>query len=327
VKKGIHAMRAVRVQEFGAPEGMGIEEVPEPKPGPGQVLIRVKAAGVNPVDTYIRTGNYPLRPELPYTPGFDGAGMVQEIGEGVENFSLKERVWFSTQKMGAYADFALAGESEVRRLPEHLSFSEGACIGIPYRTAFQALFHKAAVRPKETVLIHGASGGVGLAAVQLARGAGLTVIGTAGTERGCHVVQEAGAHHVLNHRDPEHFRSILEKTENKGVSVVLEMLADVNLAKALEILALRGRVVVIGCRGNVEINPRLMMGREATVMGMVIFNASEMENKAIDQGLMGALEKGTLKPVIGAEMPLEGAPKAHHQIMESPACGKLLLIP
>src|SRR5262249_11024688 len=153
-------------------------------PGPAQVVVRIHAAGVNPVETYIRAGVYPRKPELPYTPGTDGAGVVLLTGKDVSRFKPGDRVYVAQPLTGTYAEQTLCEESSVFPLPAHMSFAQGAAVHIPYATAFRALFDRAAAQGGETVLIHGASGGVGIAAVQLARAAGLRVVGTAGSERG-----------------------------------------------------------------------------------------------------------------------------------------------
>ena len=320
-------MKAIQIHEFGNPEVMKIEEVPDPKPEAGQVLVRIYAAGVNPVDTYIRSGLYPLKPELPFTPGMDAAGVVEAIGEGVKKFNPGERVYVAGTISGSYAEKAVCKESQVHPLPQRLSFAQGAAVGVPYGAAYRALFQRANAIPGEVVLVHGASGGVGIAAVQLARAAGMRVIGTAGTEKGRLLVAEQGAHHVFDHHASDHMEQILKLTDGKGVDVVIEILANVNLGKDLNILAQNGRVVIIGSRGTVEIDPREAMRRDAVLLGMVLMNAGECEMFSIHSALAAGLENGTLSPVIGSELPLQEAARAHHEIMESNAFGKIVLQP
>lgn len=320
-------MKAIRVHHFGGPEVLKLEEVPEPKPGVGEVLVRVKAVGVNPVETYIRSGAYARKPSLPYTPGSDAGGIVEAVGEGVKRIKVGDRVYTSGSLTGTYAELTLCRENQVHPLPAHVSFAQGAGVGIPYGTAYRALFHKARALPGETVLVHGASGGVGIASVQLARAGGMKVIGTAGTQRGQELVAQQGAHHVLNHYTPDYLEQLMALTEDQGVDVILEMLSNVNLGKDLTVLAQGGRVVVIGCRGTVEINPREAMMREATILGMVLGNATEREIASIHSALVAGLENGTLRPVVGREIPLEEAPRAHQLILEPGAHGKIVLIP
>ena len=188
-------MRAIVVREFGNPDVMRLEDIALLSPSPSQVLVRVRAAGVNPVDTYVRSGTYALKPSLPYTPGNDGAGEVDAIGADVKGFKNGDRVYIANDntglpRTGVYADHALCAPSQLHHLPDSVSFSQGAAIGVPYGTACYALFKRAMGRPGDTVLVHGASGGVGIAAVQICRAHGMTVIGTAGTDRGMQAVRD-----------------------------------------------------------------------------------------------------------------------------------------
>ena len=270
-------MKAIRVREFGPPEVMKLEDVPDPNPGAGQVVVKVEAAGVNPVDTYIRSGQYRPDLKLPYTPGQDAAGVITAIGADVKHRKVGQRVYVARSISGTYAEQVLCKEFQTHPLPEGISFGQGAAIGVPYGAAFRALFQRAHAVGGETVLVHGASGGVGIAAVQLASAAGLNVIGTAGYKDGLALVQAQGAHHVLNHHSTGYLDQIPSLTCGRGVDIVLEMLANVNLEKDLDVVATGGRIVVIGCRGRIEIDPRASMGKEASILGMTLFNASEKE--------------------------------------------------
>jgi NADPH2:quinone reductase len=324
-------MRAVVVREFGNPDVMRLEDIAALTPSPSQVLVRVRAAGVNPVDTYIRSGNYALKPPLPYTPGNDGAGVVATVGADIKGFKPGDRVYIANDntglpRTGIYADHALCQATQLHHLPATVSFEQGAAIGVPYGTAVYALFKRANARPGETVFIHGASGGVGIAAVQICRAHGMTVIGTAGTERGLQAVKEQGADIVLNHKEPGYLDEIPKATGGKGVDVILEMNAHINLDKDLTILARGGRLVIIGSRGRVEIDPRGIMGREASVLGMVLFNVSASDLAWIHAAIGAGLANGTLKPIVGREIPLADAPKAHEAVMQPGALGKIVLV-
>jgi len=186
-------MKAIRVDQFGEPDVLRLADLPVPQPAVGQVLVRVFAVGVNPVETYIRSGNYARKPALPYTPGSDAAGIVEVVGNEVTAFKQGDRVYTDGSLTGSYAEFALCDLSQVHPLPANISFSQGAALGVPYATAYRALFQRGQARAGESVLVHGASGGVGIAAVQLARAHGMNVLGTAGTERGLQLVLEQGA--------------------------------------------------------------------------------------------------------------------------------------
>jgi NADPH2:quinone reductase len=320
-------MRAIRVHETGGPDALKLEDVGDLRPGPGQVVVRVRAVGVNPVDTYIRAGIHAVKPPLPYTPGMDAAGDVEAIGDGIARVGVGDRVYVAGTLTGAYAEQALCNESQVHPLPSHVSYSQGAAINVPYATAYRALFHRAKASAGESVLVHGASGGVGIASVQLARAAGMSVIGTGGTDEGRALAAREGAHHVLDHRAPDYLQEVLNLTGGQGVDVILEMLANVNLGNDLKVLAKFGRVVVVGNRGNVEINPRDAMGRDAAILGMTLMNASERELAGIHAALVAGLENGTLRPIVGREVPLAAAPRAHEAVMEPGAYGKIVLIP
>jgi NADPH2:quinone reductase len=305
---------------------MKLEDVPDLHPGPKQVLVRVKATGVNPTDTYTRAGTS-RKPPLPYTPGIDAAGIIESVGEDVTGVKAGARVYVSGTISGAYAEQALCEEHQLHPLPEKISFAQGAAINIPYATAYRALFQVAKAKPAETVLVHGATGGVGIAATQLARAAGMKVIGTGGTKKGRNLAIEQGAHHMLDHHAPGYLDQIQALTQGHGVDVILEMLANVNLDIDLKVLAVGGRVVVIGSRGRIEIDPRDAMMRDASILGMLLFNTTQAEASSIHAALVAGLQNGTLRPVIGKEMPLAEAPRAHREIMEPGAYGKIVLIP
>jgi NADPH2:quinone reductase len=305
---------------------MRAEDAPKPAVGPGQVLVRVKAAGVNPVDTYIRSGKYADRPALPYTPGTDGAGVVEEAGPGVSAVKPGDRVYTARTLSGTYAEYALALESQVHGLPDRVSFAQGAGVYVPYATAIRALTQLARAQPGETVLVHGASGGVGVAAVQVARAAGLQVIGTAGTPRGRELVLQEGAHHALDHTAAGYQEQIVELTRGHGVDVVLEMLANVNLGADLKLLAHRGRVVVIGSKREATIFPRDLMTRDAAIYGLLLWRISAEDAVIVHATIGAGLENATLRPVVGMEIPLADAPAAHRKVMEPGAYGKIVLI-
>ena len=320
-------MEAIRVHQFGEPEVLRLEQVPTPQPGSGQALVRMQAIGVNPVETYIRAGTYSYKPALPYTPGNDGAGVVEQIGDSVTEFKPGDRVYTAGSISGTYAEFALCKTEQVHRLPVNVSFAQGAAMGTPYATAYRGLFQRAGAKPGETVLVHGASGGVGTAAVQLARARGLRVFGTTGSDEGRKLAREQGAHEVFDHRAPDQFEQIMKATGGRGVDVIVELLANVNLGKDLTILAKGGRVVIIGSRGRVEIDPRDAMQRDADLRGMVMPNTPPAELASIHAVLVAGLENGTLRPVIGKEFRLAEAAQAHRAVMEPGAFGKIVFVP
>jgi len=320
-------MKAIRVREYGGPSVLKLEELPTPEPGPGQVLVRNHAVGVNAVDTYLRSNTDNRGPKLPYTPGSDAAGVVEAVGAGVTGVKPGERVYSGGTLTGAYAELSLCDQAQVHPLPGPVTFPQGAAMNVPYATAYHALFNRGHGQAGETVLVHGASGGVGIGAVQLARARGLTVIGTAGTERGRQLVLEQGAHHVLDHTARDYLDKLTDLTGGRGPDIILEMLANVNLQKDLGILAMRGRIVVIGNRGTVEINARLAMNKDAAILGMALFHATPSQLAGIHGALVEGLRNRTLRPVIGRELPLAEAPRAHEAVMASGHRGKIVLVP
>lgn len=320
-------MKAIVVHQFGGPEVLKFEEVPTPKPTAGQVLVRIHAAGVNPYDTYMRTGTYAQKPPLPYTPGSDAAGVIEAVGEGVKKVKPGDRVYTARTITGAYAQYALTLEEQIHALPAKINFNQGAGVWVPYGTAYFALIHSAKAHASETVLVHGASGGVGSAAVQMARAMGLTVFGTAGTQKGLDLVKREGAHQVFDHSKAGYQDEIMKATAGRGVDIILEMLANVNLAHDLKLLAVRGRVIVIGNRGEVTINARELMGRRASIRAFTLWGITPTEEAEIHAGLIAGLENGTLRPVVGKELPLAEAARAHKEILEPGAAGKMVLLP
>ena len=208
-----------------------------------------------------------------------------------------------------------------------MTFAQGAAVGVPYATAYHALFNRARAEHGQRVLVHGASGGVGLAAVQLALGAGLRVVGTAGSDAGGDLVAAQGRVEVLDHRDPLHVQAAFKLSGQRGFDVIVESLANASLGDDLTLLAPHARVVLVGSRGAVEINPRDLMSVEGTVLGLLLRTASAEDLAEAHRAIVMGLRDGSLRPVVGRELPLAEAPRAHHLLLERPALGKLVLVP
>ena len=324
-------MRAILVHEFGGPEVLRPADLPEPDAGQGQVRVRVHAAGVNPFDVYMRSGGYAIRPPLPYTPGADAAGVIDQVGGGVTKWKVDDRVYLggtaAGTAWGAYAEYAVCNADQVQVLPDRISFAQGAGLFVPYVTAWRALFGRVGSRPGDTVLIHGASGGVGVAATQFAVAAGCTVIGTAGTEEGRALVRAQGAHLVVSHRDATYRDEILRATDGRGPDVIVEMLANVNLDHDLDLAAQGGRIIVIGNRGRVEIDARKIMSKDLSVHGTTLWGTPAAEIARAHRAIRAGLESGALTPVVGTELPLAEAALAHERVMAAGAHGKIVLLP
>ncbi|XP_067662367.1 quinone oxidoreductase-like isoform X2 [Haliotis asinina] len=311
-------MRAIRVTEFGGPEVLKVQnDVPIPQPKASEVLIKVSAAGVNPVDTYVRSGVYAAKPALPYTPGMDVAGVVQDVGADVKKFKKGDRVYSMRTSSGGYAEFTTVEEKYIGRLGDSITFEQGAGIGVPYYTAYRALFLRGETRPGQTVLVHGASGGVGTAAVQIAKSRGIRVLGTAGSPEGVEAVKKNGADLVFNHREEGYIQKIMDATGGEGPDVILEMLANVNLEKDLSMIKLHGRIVNIGSRGPAEINARATMAKECIITGVMLLISSDADWNEMHAAFEAGMSQGWLRPIVGKEFPLEKAAETHDLIINT----------
>lgn len=316
-------MKAMRSHQHGDVDVLNLEEVDQPVAADEQILVAVKAAGINPVDTYIRAGINNYTASFPHTPGMDGAGEVVAVGKLVKEFKPGDRVYFSRTLTGSSAEYALLDPATTFALPDAISYDEGACLGVPYTTAHRALFGRGQAQAGETVLIHGATGAVGIACVQLAAAAGLKVIASAGTVEGEALLKQQGVAQVINHNDAEHLAQWQQP--GNGINLIIEMLANVNLDRDLKALAPKGRVVVVGNRGTIEINPRDLMARDAAVMGMALFNVSPPELRQIGQSLYPLLASRMLEPVIRTTYTLTELPKAHQDVLKPGALGNLVI--
>ena len=320
-------MKALRVHAFGEPPTMSYDDVPDPEVGPGQVVVGVEAVGVNPVDTYVAAGRYAVKPDLPYVPGGDAAGTVLSVGEGVEDVAEGDRVIVCQSVAGplrgAFAERCVCEAGWLMSLPSHLSFPQGAAVNVPYITAFRALIEVGKPNADDTVLIHGATGGVGLAALQIARAHKLRVVATGGSEAGRELLKRQGADVVLDHHAGDH----LEALKDAPPDVILEMAAHVNLQRDIEAIAPGGRVVVIGNRGEATIDARGLMGKGAAVVGMSYFNGGDAAVRRAMRAVRQGLDAGDLVPVIQAELAMEQAARAFELVMSGDSGGKVVLLP
>jgi len=288
--------------------------------------VQMMAAGVNPVETYIRSGTYAKLPELPWTPGSDGAGVVESLGGETDGrLQPGQRVWVAGSASGTYAEAAVCDAGSVFALPDHVTFEQGAALGIPCATAWRALMQRGGAKAGETVLVHGATGGVGVAAVQFAKAAGLRVLATGGSEDGRKMLAGLGADAVFDHGAFGYVEAIRTATDGKGADIILEMLANANLARDLALLADTGRIVVIGSRGSIEINPRDLMLRDADIRGVMLANMPAPELAECHAAIARHLAAGTLNPVVGHTFTLSAAAEAHRTVMASGHAGKVVL--
>jgi len=323
-------MKAIVVRQTGEPHVMKVENVEIPTISKNDVLVKIEAVGVNPVETYIRGAKAGYNPTLPYTPGKDGSGIVVAVGEDVKNLKVNDRVWTSNSLSGTYGQYSVIPSGCAHILPDNISFEEGAGLFVPYGTAFHAIQHRGQLLQGNTVLIHGASGGVGIAILQfLSKWPSLKIIGTAGTQEGLDLVLRNGAHFAVNHREPGYTDKLFELTEKKGFDVIFEMLANINLPNDFKLISMGGKIVIIGSRGPVEITPRDLMIKRADLRGVALLTATPQEKIEIVDAIQKGLIEGSLKPIIWKRYTLEQAPLAHTEIIspEGGAKGKIILKP
>jgi len=326
-------MRAVSATQFGGPEVLCVRDnvaLPDAPAEDSSVLVKICAAGVNPVETYMRAGVYARLPTLPWTPGNDGAGIVVAAGNDARARSLLgKRVWLSGSLTGTYAQYCACSADCVHPLADSLSFEQGASVGIAYKTAYRALFHRARVTAGQLVFVHGASGGVGLAAIQLAVLNGLYVVGSAGTSLGQEAVRGAGAHHVVNHRQEGYMQTVKNIAVNEyrksGVDAIIEMLANKNLGHDLKILNSGGVVAVVGNRGDAQVNARDLMMSEGSIVGVLRGSEADMKNATL--AVERLVESGAVNPVVGQTYSLDSAGEAHHEVIahEKGTQGKIVI--
>ena len=293
-------MKAIVMKEFGGPEVLKYVDVPDPVPEANEVLIKLAFCGVNPNETYVRTGTYNFyKPELPYTPGYDGAGVIEKVGAGVTHVKVGDRVFVAAllakRNTGTYAQKVVCDADSVHKLPDFISFEEGASFGIPAMAAYRALFHRAHIKAGEIVMIHGAEGGVGSLAVQMAKAVGAIVIGTGTTPEGLDIVRSFGADYAIYHLKADNQDELMELTKGKGPDV------------------------------TIEINPRLAMANESTILGMALWNAPANEYRESLFALRAFMQSGAVRAKVGKQLLLKDAAQAHNEIINGLAKGKMIL--
>ena len=316
-------MKAMQINAYGPASDLSLVDAKTPSINADQILVQVGAAGVNPVDTYIRSGTNNYSTTFPHTPGLDGAGTIVELGSQVTGFEVGQRVYFSRNLSGSSAEFAVCATTHTYPLADALSFEEGACLGIPYTTAHRALFGRANAKTGDKVLVHGATGAVGIATVQLALSAGMDVVASAGTQAGADLLRAQGVSTVIMHNEDNHLEAF--QSLETGFDVIIEMLANHNLDQDLKALTTGGCVAVVGNRGTVEINPRDLMARDASVVGVALANIKPAELSLIAKALRPLFEKGVLKPVIRHCYDLTELAQAHEDVLKSGALGNLVV--
>lgn len=324
-------MKAVRVTRFGLEHPMELEQAPEPEPGPGEMLVRIAAAGVNPLEVAVRSGDHPRARAmtLPYTCGTDVAGQVEAVGEGVEAFAPGDRVW-GRASTGAYAEKGLLPAGSTGRLPDSMSFAEGAALPIPLLTAWNALVVKGEAAPGDCVLVQGGAGGVGYLAIQLARTLGCRVFTTVSSQEKADFCLAGGAEAAINYREEDVPERVMELTSGRGVDVVVENIGCDNLPSDLKLNAVNGRIVIVGTgtgKGpEVTIPLPAAMGRDARILALSSGNLNPLV-PGILRRLAPLLESGAIRPHIGRELPMGQANESHDILLSGKFLGKINLAP
>ncbi|KHF41285.1 NADPH:quinone reductase [Halalkalibacter okhensis] len=318
-------MKAVIYETYGGPEVLTVSEVAKPSIQTNEVLIQVRASGINPVDTYFRKGIRPVE-SFPHIPHFDVAGEVVEKGTDVNNVNIGDRVW-ATNAKGASAEFVAVSSDLVFPLSNESSFADGAAIAMPYMTAYLSLFNRGQLKENESVLIFGGAGAVGHAAIQLAKNAGATVITTASTPEKAAIAKEAGADEVIVYTTEDLVTRVKERTNDEGVSLILDMSFSENMEKDLEIIKLGGRIITIG--SPVNNTPPLMWRqlnmKHASLIGVLLFTAPKEELVNAGHFISKGIESGALSAHIGKVFPYEEAAQAHVALEKKEYDGRIIL--
>jgi NADPH2:quinone reductase len=322
-------VKAIRVHRTGGPEVLGLEDVPTPEPGPGQLLIRVEAAGVNFVDVYHRTGLYKV--QLPFTPGREGAGMVERVGEGVTTFRRGDRV-VSETAVGTYAEYAVVAAERAVAVPRGLDAAVAAAVMLQGLTAHYLAYSTYPLKPGDTCLVHAAAGGVGLLLCQVARRIGARVIGTAGSETKATLAREAGAAEVILYNKTDFVEETRRLTGGAGVQVVYDSVGRTTFLRGLDCLAPRGMMVLYGqSSGPVEpFEPQLLQQKGSLFLTrptLAHYVAGRSDLLQRTEEVMAWVRDGSLRVRIDRRLPLAAAAEAHAELEGRRTTGKVLLAP
>jgi len=322
-------MKAIRVHAPGGPEALRYEDVPQPTPGAGQVLVKVEAAGVNFIDVYQRTGHYKV--ELPFTLGQEAAGVVTAVGSGVTGVTVGARVAYAAV-LGAYAEYATVPADRVVVLPDGVSSTQGAAVMLQGMTAHYLASTTYPLEPGDGCLVHAAAGGVGLLLCQIAKLRGARVIGTVSTREKAELARAAGADEVMLYTEQDFEAEVKRLTNGVGLQVIYDSVGKTTFEKGLNCLAPRGMMVLYGqSSGPVgPLDPQVLSQKGSLFLTrptLVHYIATRAELVARAGELLGWIKQGTLKVRIGRELPLAQAAEAHRLLEGRKTTGKVLLIP
>jgi len=324
-------MRAVVVNRWMEPSEMGVSEAPQPEILPGTLGVEVRAAGVNFFDILMVKGQYQVKPPFPFVPGAEISGVVREVGEGVEDFSVGDRV-FASSGLGGFAEYAVVGARGAYRLPENMSFEEGAAFPIIYPTSYAGLVFRAELQPGDDLLVHAAAGGVGLAAVQIGKALGARVIATAGGAEKLDVARQQGADEAIDYREEDFVARVMELTGGKGADVIYDSVGGDIFDRSLKCIAWNGRLLVIGFAGGriPEVKANRILLKNIAVTGLHWGAHASKDPDKIPltfDGLFELHEKGKIRPVIFQTYALEQVPEALEALASRKTYGKLIVTP
>ncbi|HEY1695227.1 MAG TPA: medium chain dehydrogenase/reductase family protein [Polyangiaceae bacterium] len=337
-------MRRVWITKAGPPEVLQVREEPDPAAGAGEVRIKVRAAGINFADLMARVGLYPDAPKIPCVVGYEVAGVVDQVGPGVTGLAEGDRV-FGMPRFGGYTDTLSISAEQVFRIPEKMTFEQGAALPVVYLTAYNMMLFTGTVRPGSSILVHSAAGGVGLAAIQIAKTRGCTIFGTASP--GKHdFLRSQGVHHPIDSRG-DYAAAVRAVVGDKGVDLILDPVGGKSWTTGFELLAPCGRLVAFGLSAAASGKKRSLLHAASQVMGVKKISPMKLmdENKTVSGTNMGHLfgrldllrpqfaallemyEAGQIAPHVDRTFPFDEAPAAHHFIHDRKAVGKVLLTP
>ena len=323
-------MKAIRAHDWCGPRDLTVDEIEQPKPGNGQVLVRVKAAGLNFPDLLIISGKYQFKPSLPFSPGFEIAGEVAEVGAGVSKFSLRQPV-VAQVPVGGFAEYAIADETHTHAKPDAMSDEQAAAFPLVYQTAYFGLAYRGALEKGETVLIHSAAGGVGLAAVQIARALGAgRIIGTVGSDAKLALVRECGADVALNYQKEDFVEAVKRETGGRGADVIYDPVGGEIGERSTKCIAFEGRLIIVGFTSGKFSNfvSNHVLVKNYSVVGLHWGAYRHNNPEKIEQGwneLMELHKTGLLDPVIGGRFHMEQAADAMEFLASRTAVGKIVL--
>lgn len=322
-------MKAIRVPQYGDPSVLKLEDLERPKPGRGEALVHVHAAGVNYADIYFRTGSARIPIPFPFTLGIEGAGVVEAVGEGVSEVKAGDRVAYATRSPGSYAEYHVLSAASLAPLPNDVSFEDGAAVILQGLTAHYLLHEFYSIKPGSIVLVHAAAGGMGLLLLQWLKHMGATVIGTVSTEEKARVAREAGADHVILYTKQDFAEEAKTLTDGKGVNYIIDGVGKTTFTKNFDALANRGWATVFGMASGPAdpVVPNSLMTKALTISGGSLFNYTVTRDELLGRArdVFAGLCEGWLKLHIHSVRPLAQAAEAHRLLEGRETVGKLLL--